>query len=121
VITKTALAIVMAGLIAFAAGCDTDTMPGAAAGSAEGKITGTATPCVGATSVRALRRIPVRVTLSEGSRTVADESGRGSVHYVFSESPGQYRLSSDQSATTPRIVVVHAGVTSRVDLVSSCK
>jgi len=85
-----------------------------------GLLTGTATPCVGAPALYEYSRIPLRVTLTKGSQVVARQSGHGSMTYRFSEAPGQFRVSSDQSGTSPVSVAVHSGETTRVDLISHC-
>jgi hypothetical protein len=108
------LGITLVCLLALAAACGSST-------STPGVITGTATPCVGATTLYAYRKIPVRVTLAKWSQVVAHQSGHGSMTYRFSEAPGQFQVSSDQSGTSPVSVAVHSGETTRVDLNAHCK
>ena len=89
--------------------------------SAASVITGAAAPCVGAASQANYDKIPVRVTLTQGSRTIASQviDGRGT--YRFKEPQGTYVVSTDQPYVAPVHVTTRSGEASQVDLVPSCK
>jgi hypothetical protein len=105
--------LICLAVVPIVAGC------GKSSPTQEGYVMGTATACSQGTEY-AYRMTPVRVTLGTGSSAVAHESGYGTITYRFGESPGSYRLSSDQGGTTPVRVAVHAGKTARVDMYANC-
>ena len=112
------LCIALLGIVVVCAGC------GGASSSPPaqrpGIIEGSATPCVGLTTLYAYNRLPVTVELHQGGRVVARHSGKGTVTFRFSQPPGRYVVSSDQRPR-PATVNLHSGHTVKVDLSSSCK
>ena len=85
-----------------------------------GVITGVASPCVGyAATASQMAKLPVRVTLTEGSRSVTSVIVRGSHIYRFTEPPGRYTVSSNQGVT-PTSVNLRSGQVSHIDLISPC-
>jgi len=105
------------------AGTTTATLPGAGTTTATlpGVITGVASPCVGyAATASQMAMLPVRVTLTEGSRSVTSVIVRGSHTYRFAEPPGRYVVLSDQAGVTPAIVNLRSGQVAHIDLISPC-
>lgn len=116
------LGIALVCLLALAAACGSGTSTPVLAGASKTSvITGTATPCVGLTTLGPYDKLPVRVTLETGSQVAAHQSGHGTMTFRFSVAPGQFQVSSDQSGTSPVGVAVQSGKTTRVDLKEHCK
>lgn len=114
------VAVIVTGVLGLTAAACTGHNTSSVVAPKLGVVTGSATPCVGAASSYAYRRIPVRITLTKGSQIVAHQSGHGTVTYRFSVAPGKFQVSSDQSGTSPVTVTIRSGATIRVDLVSHC-
>jgi len=111
------LSVSLVCLLALASGCGR----GAATSVKTGLITGVASPCVGvAKTENQIAKMPVRVTLTQRSRTVASQVVYGSHTYRFTEPKGQYLVSSDQSGVTPASVTLHTGEVARINLFSPC-
>jgi hypothetical protein len=110
-----AIPVAVGGFLAACGGAGTTTT------TPPGVITGVATPCVGyAATASQMAELPVRVTLTEGSRTVTSVIVRGSHTYRLTEPPGQYVVSSDQAGVAPTGVNLGAGQVAHVDLLSPC-
>ena len=67
-----------------------------------------------------LDAIPVRVQLLKNSRVVAEQTVTGGHTFHFAAPPGSYVVRSNQSATTPSIVIVADGQRKTVNLYSAC-
>jgi len=117
--------VAFGGLLAACGGAATTTTTPPGAGTTTtgpaGVITGVASPCVGyAATASQMAQLPVRVTLTEGSRTVTSVIVRGSHTYRFIEPPGRYIVSSDQSGVTPTGVNLRPSEVAHIDLISPC-
>jgi hypothetical protein len=66
--------------------------------------------------------LTVRVTISQGSHTVASQAVRGSHVYAFTLPPGRYLVSSDGlGGSPPTHVDLRAGEVLRTNLYSLCQ
>jgi hypothetical protein len=65
--------------------------------------------------------MPVRVDLTQNSRSVASQIVTGSHAYYFRVRPGPYVVSSDQQYVAPVPVTLRSGHTGHVDLRADCK
>jgi len=111
-----AVPVAFGGLLAACGGPETTTTT-----TPPGVITGVASPCVGyAATASQMAKLPVRVTLTESSRSVTSVIVRGSHIYRFVESPGRYTVSSDQAGVMPTSVNLRSGQLAHVDLISPC-
>jgi len=119
-----AVPVAFGGLLAACGGVGTTTTTPPGAGTTTtppGVITGVASPCVGyAATAGQMAKLPVRVTLTEGPRTVTSVIVRGSHTYRFTEPPGRYIVSSDQSGVTPTGVNLRPSEVAHIDLISPC-
>ena len=89
-------------------------------GATTGSLTGHAAPCLGPHLAPAQRAtIPVRVTVTEHSKVIADQTVRGSHTYRFNLAPGRYVVSSN--ASRPVSIILRAGEVQRVNLGDLCK
>ena len=97
-------------------------------------VTGVAEPCTGVMTTAQYARVPVDVTVKEGSRTIAGETVTGSHTYRFVLPPGAYMVYSDQFQSRTHLVperfakgpplvsaVLHSGETDHINLVPNCK
>jgi len=110
-----AVPVAFGGLLAACGGAETTTT------TPPGMITGVASPCVGyAATASQMAQLPVRVTLTEGSRSVTSVIVRGSHIYRFAEPPGTYTVSSDQAGVMPTSVNLRSGQVAHFDLISPC-
>ena len=103
------------GLAAVGTGSAIDPTEASAAQGVRGIITGTALPCMGTLiSSKQLAKLPVKVTLSAGLRTIATDVVRGRHVYRFAARPGTYIVSFNQGpGSPPDDVTLHAGQTVR--------
>ena len=88
---------------------------------ANGTITGVASPCVGVITSAAYQRLSVTVYLSQGARTVAHQTVKGTHTYRFVVPAGPYVVAThegDGSKTVP--VTLHSGQTIHADIPSYC-
>jgi len=118
-----AAAIVAAALAAC-------TSPGHAA--SPGTITGVAAPACVLPPAPAPRAIPPGLAaLIERTTIYAQRNGRvvatkivhlgpGGGHYRLTLPPGRYLIGSPQSTDSPRLVVLHSGVTITVNFTNTC-
>jgi hypothetical protein len=68
-----------------------------------------------------LANLPVQVTVTQGSRTIASQTVRGSHVYVFTLPPGSYVVSSDAlGGNHPSRITLHSGEVRQVNLYSMC-
>lgn len=107
-----ALAICALG---FAAGCST--------GSTAGTVTGVASPCIGSGVTSAeYANLPVEVTLTQASHTIASQTVKGKHVYRFTALPGTYVVSTHegQGSMPVRLALSSSGV-ARVNIPSTCR
>jgi hypothetical protein len=107
------LALVLAG---FLAGCS-------GSASQSGVLTGVALPCEGLpTPGYAYAKVPVHVTVKQGSRIIAGEVVTGGHVYRLVAPPGDYTVYSDQIRPPLSLpAVLHSGDTDHVNLVPDCQ
>lgn len=88
-----------------------------------GTITGVASPCVGAavTSVQ-YSNLPVTVYLTQGSRTVTQQTVKGTHTYRFVVPGGHYVVATHEGeGSRPVAVTVRSGQTTKADIPSLCQ
>jgi hypothetical protein len=93
---------------------------GGTAAPTSGVLTGVATPCAGALTLDHYADFPVRVTITQGSQTVASKTVRETHTFRFLVPRGRYLVSSDQSGVAPVTVTVQTGGTDHVNLLANC-
>jgi len=109
--------LVTAVLAVSLAGCGrASTTPGIAA-KVHGQVTGLAQQCAG---LPRARPYPVEVTLRRGDRLLARQTQLGSHTYRFSEPPGTYVVTTNQSYVVPVTVRLRAGQVVHADLWAAC-
>jgi hypothetical protein len=103
------LALCITGSGNAAATSKPETMPGI--------ITGLAQQCTGAPGEP---KHPVQVILLRGSEVVVRRTKLGSHTYRFSEPPGRYKVTTNQSYVIPVKVTLRSGHVAHADLLSDC-
>ena len=91
--------------------------------SANGTITGVASPCdpFAITSSSQYRQLPVTVYLTRGSRTEAEQIVKGTHTYRFSVPAGDYVVATHEGGgSKPLAITVHAGRTVHANIPSYC-
>jgi len=83
----------------------------------QGVITGEADQCSGPAGQPARQ---VRAIVYRDQQIVAEQTKFGSFAYRFLLSPGQYRVTTDQSYAVPVNVSLRQGQLVHADLISSC-
>lgn len=89
-------------------------------GSRDGTVTGVAAPCAGVVASSRYARIPVRISLQQGGRTVRAETVHGSSRFRLVAKAGTYLVTSDAMREAGP-VTIRADETVRLDLVPNCK
>ena len=111
------LALVTAVLVVSLPGCGrASTTPNVSA-PVDGEVTGLAQQCTG--PAKALP-FPVEVTVRRGGRLLARQTRLGSHAYRFSEPPGTYVVTTNQSYVVPVTVHLRAGQVVHADLWAAC-
>jgi hypothetical protein len=109
--------LVTAVLAVWLAGCGSaSTTPGVSR-AVHGEVTGLAQQCAG---LPRARPYPVEVTLRKGGRLLARQTKLGSHTYRFSEPPGTYVVTTNQSYVVPVKVRLRAGQVVHADLWAAC-
>lgn len=113
---------IMALLLACAAcGGGSSNSVSTTAPPARGIVSGVASPCEGPAMPQGLyRAVKVHVHLFKSTRVIAEQTETGSHTFRFVVPPGNYVVSSNQSATTPTAVTIKPGKTRTVNLYSRC-
>lgn len=106
--------------VAFAVavtGCSSASTSPKVSQQAHGVITGLAQECSGSPVVPPH---PVEVALHQGDRLIVRQTQLGSHTYRFSEPPGTYVVTSNQSYVVPITVTLRAGKVAHADLMAAC-
>jgi hypothetical protein len=109
--------LVTAVLAVSLAGCDRASTTPRVSTTVDGEVTGLAQQCTG---LPRARPSPVEVTLRGGNRLPARETELGSHTYRFSEPPGSYVVTTNQSYVVPVTVRLRAGRVVHADLWAAC-
>jgi hypothetical protein len=99
------------------AGCGRASATPGVATTVQGEVTGLAQQCTG---LPRARPAPVEVTLRLGDRLPARETELGSHAHRFSEPPGSYVVTTNQSYVVPVTVRLRAGRVVHADLWAAC-
>ena len=116
------LMLIVVFIVAAVSGCATTTSsPIATERSDVGFVSGVASPCQGpAGPQQDPAATKVQVQRIKNNRVVALDTVTGRHVYRFASPAGSYVVSSTQPATTPVAVVITAGQTRTVNLLSRC-
>lgn len=108
-------------VMALAAGCGGSAQSGVITAPRLGVIAGLVSPCVGVALSSNYVKLPVRVTLSQRSHTLASEVVHGRATYRFMEPQGQYLVSTDAPGTMPVHVILRPGEVARANVLARCR
>jgi hypothetical protein len=107
-------------LVLAACSPSSGTAPRPPTGSVPALLTGTVYSCVGPpVTPGQYDKLPVFITVSRGGRTVAHQSGHGTMTYRFTVAPGSYVLAG-QLDTPVHTVSVGPRQRANTDLIPDC-
>ena len=111
------LFLATAAIAVTLAGCGRASTTPRVSTTVDGEVTGLAQQCAG---LPRARPYPVEVTLRKGGRLLARQTKLGSHAYRFSEPPGTYVVTTNQSYAVPVTVRLRAGQVVHADLWAAC-
>jgi len=109
--------VVIAVLAVSLAGCGRPSTIPRVSATGDGEVTGLAQQCAG---LPRARPHPVEVTLRNSDHVLARHTGLGSHTYRFSEPPGTYVVTTNQSYVVPVTVRLRARQVVHADLWADC-
>ena len=112
------MSFLVTGVLAVSlAGCGSASTTPRVSTTVHGEVTGLAQQCTG---LPRARPTPVEVTLRRDDRLLARQTQLGSHAYRFSEPPGTYVVTTNQSYVVPVTVRLRAGRVVHADLWAAC-
>lgn len=117
VIFRPMFLLVTAVLAVSLAGCGGPSTIPTVSAIVDSEVTGLAQQCAGPARARPF---PVKVTLRKGDYVLARQTGLGSHTYRFSEPPGTYVVTTNQSYVVPVTVRLRVRQVVHADLWAAC-